>query len=96
MPLSVKDEGSLTNVVKAAPWSLTATEDDNSATISRIAYMSDPNSESFNDFNTVTEANVKDWVLQYENKTEAQLQEEVRNELIYKTTTVRVPSGWSS
>ena len=95
-PLSVKDEGSLKDVVKSTPWSLIATEDGESAAISRIAYMDDAVSSSFTDFNSITQDNVKAWILSYENKTEAELQKEVRDLLVYKTTKVKVPTGWSS
>jgi hypothetical protein len=95
-PLTVRDEGSLTNVVKSAPWSLIAEDSHGTASISRIAYLGSADSSSYVTFDSVTTDNVKAWILSYENKTEAELKTEVKNLLVYSTNAVKVPSGWST
>ena len=95
-PLTVRNEGSLTDVVKCAPWSLIAEDSHGNASISRIAYLGDADSSSYVSFDSVTTDNVKTWILSYENKTEAELKTEVKNLLVYSTNAVKVPSGWST
>lgn len=95
LPLTVRDEGSLTNVVKCAPWSLTAEDSHGDASINRIAYLGNADSSSYTSFDSVTTDNIKTWILSYENKTEAELKTEVKNLLVYSTNAVKVPSGWS-
>ena len=98
-------EGSLTDVAKSVHWRLKATHD--TATnaegqpLSVSAYGSagvgDVNPDSFTAFNSLTQEQVKGWVLASLGKTEAELQailDQQLDNLINPPIVGKLPSGW--
>ena len=98
-------EGSLTDVAKSVHWRLTATHDtatnDEGQPLSVSAYGSagvgDVNLDSFTAFNSLTQEQVKGWVLASLGKTEAELQailDQQLDNLINPPIVGKLPSGW--
>ena len=98
-------EGDLTDVAKAIHWRMTATHD--SATnsegqpLSVSAYGSagvgEANADSFTAFDSLTQEQVKGWVLASLGKTEAELQamlDQQLDNLITPPIVGKLPSGW--
>jgi len=98
-------EGSLTDVAKAIHWRLTATHDsatnDEGAPLSVSAYGSagvgEANADSFTAFDSLTQEQVKGWVLASLDKTEAELQamlDEKMQAMITPPIVGKLPAGW--
>jgi hypothetical protein len=98
-------EGSLTDVAKSVHWRLTATHDsatnDEGQPLSVSAYGSagvgDANADSFTAFDSLTREQVKGWVLASLDKTEAELQamlDQQLDNLINPPIVGKLPAGW--
>ena len=98
-------EGGLTDVVKAIHWRLEATHDsatsDEGHPISVSAYGSagvgEANADSFTAFDSLTKEQVKGWVLVSLDKTEAELQamlDQQLDNLINPPIVGKRPAGW--
>jgi len=99
-------EGSLTDVAKSVHWRLTATHDtatnDEGQPLSVSAYGSagagEANADSFTAFDSLTQEQVKGWVLASLDKTEAELQamlDQQLDNLINPPVASKLPSTWS-
>ena len=93
-PPHVRDEGDLTDVIKAFGWSLVAQDGDLRAAKSGILYLDDADPLLFTEFNSVTREQAKGWVLSNLNKTEQQLKDELEKEIIVQSCSVKVPLSW--
>ena len=93
-PPYVRDEGDLTDVIKAFGWSLVAEEDDYRASKSGTLYLDAADPLSFTEFDSVTRDQAKSWVLANLGQTEEQLKTELEKEIIVQSCQVKVPSIW--
>jgi hypothetical protein len=98
-------EGDLTDVAKAIHWRLTATHDsatnDEGAPLSVSAYGSagvgEANADNFTAFDSLTQEQVKGWVLASLDKTEEELQAMLTQKLdnlIMPPVVGKTPAGW--